>query len=173
METIIRSIIVGIIFSLVIVFMKKDKNEDTINDNDVVVLDCKKNVKIVMTIVSLFGIIVFPIVPVILYIQKEPDVVPFIIMSLIFFIFGLYLLIGMKYQKIIYNNGTFIKKNFLGKSKKYKFDNVVRAKYKRNGWFDSIILYDSQKRKLEINSYLTNFNTILKEMKIRHIEFNN
>ena len=173
MEILIRSIIVGFVISLVIAFMKKGKDEENMSESGIIVLDCKKNVKIVMTIVSLFGIVIFPIIPVILYIQKEPDLVPFIIMSLIFFIFGLYLLIGMKYQKIIYNNGSFIKKRLIGKERILKFDDVVNAKYKKNGWYDSIILYDYQNKKFEINSYLTHFHTILKEMKIRHIDIYN
>ena len=96
-----------------------------------------------------------------------------IIISIIFIILSIYLLLVMKYEKIIYKNGVFRKKNILGKTKIYNFDDVVRAKYKVNKNDGVVILYFKNKRKLEINSYQTNFDWVLKEIKIRNIEIYN
>ena len=171
----IESLITGFIISLLIAFMRKDNDKDKeyLNNSDIIVLDCKKNVKTVMTLVGWFAIIFFPALSLITIIKDDTDAIELIVMSTFFLLAGSYLLIGMKYQKIIYKNGSFVKKNILGKNKIYSFNDVVRAKYKSNNAIETIILYTNENKKLEINSYLTNFDWVLKEIKKRNIEIHN
>lgn len=172
----IRNIIVVIIVSLLIAFMNKtNKNDNLYNSDDpnFKILDCKKNVKIVMTTIGLLSIILFPVLSIITISKDNTDEAELIIISVVFLIMGLFLLIGMRYQKIIYKDGRFIKKNIFGRKKIFKFDDVIKAKYKSNNAYNSIILYTNKNRKLEINSYLTNFDWVLKEIKIRHIDIYN
>lgn len=172
----IRNIIVVIIVSLLIAFMNKtNKNDNLYNSDDpnFKILDCKKNVKIVMTIVGLLSIIVFPSLSIATIIKDNTDEVELIIISAVFLIAGLFILIGMKYQKIIFKDGKFIKKSIFGKKRIYKFDNVIKAKYKENNSYKSVILYTNNNKKLVIYSYLTNFDWVLKEIKVRGIDIYN
>ena len=79
----------------------------------------------------------------------------------------------MKYQKIVYKNGVFKKKNIFGKTKIYKFDDVVRAKYSTSNYYSSVVLYTKNKRKLQFTSYQNNIDWVLKEIKIRNIDIYN
>ena len=133
----------------------------------------KKNVKIVTTIIGLLSIIVFPSLAIATIIKGNTDEAELIIIGAVFLIMGLYILIGMKYQKIIYKDGKFIKKNIFCKKRIYRFDNVIKAKYKENNSYKSIILYTTNNKKLVIYSYLTNFDWVLKEIKIRGINIYN
>lgn len=168
-------IVVGIV-SLLTAFMNKDNKSDDLYNSDepnFKILDCKKNVKIVTTIIGLLSIIVFPSLAIATIIKGNTDETELIIIGAVFLIMGLYILIGMKYQKIIYKDGKFIKKNIFCKKIIYRFDNVIKAKYKENNSYKSIILYTNNNKKLVIYSYLTNFDWVLKEIKIRGIDIYN
>lgn len=176
MSILISNIVVVIIVSLLIAFMNKNNKSDNLynsDDSDFKILDCKRNVKIVMTTISLLSIIVFPLLSIITIIKDNTDETELIIISTLFLIAGLFVLIGMKYQKIIYKDGKFIKKSIFGKKRIYKFDNVIKAKYKENNSYKSVTLYTNNNKKLEICSYLTNFDWVLKEIKIRGIDIYN
>lgn len=60
-----------------------------------------------------------------------------------------------------------------GKKRIYKFDNVIKAKYKESHSYKNVILYTNNNKKLEICSYLTNFDWVLKEIKVRGIDIYN
>lgn len=154
-------------------FMSKDRNEEKTTSSDIIIFEIKKNAKIVLYI-ACFALIVIMPAALISELTKDGSVrLLSIIISIIFIIISIYLLLVMKYEKIIYKNGVFRKKNILGKTKIYNFDDVVKAKYRINNNDGRVILYFKNKRKLEINSYQTNFDWVLKEIKIRNIEIYN
>jgi len=154
-------------------FMSKDRNEEKTTSSDIIIFEIKKNAKIVLYI-ACFALIVIMPTALISELTKDGSVgLLSIIISIIFTILSIYLILIMKYEKIIYKNGVFRKRNILGKTKIYNFDDVIRAKYKVNKNDGVVILYFKNKRKLEINSYQTNFDWVLKEIKIRNIEIYN
>ena len=169
----LKYFIIIAIGGLVSKFMSKERDEEKTISSDVVIFEIKKNAKIVLYIACFALMIVMP-AALISEISKDGSVgLLSIIISIIFIMLSIYLLLVMKYEKIIYKNGVFRKKNILGKVKKYNFDDVTRAKYKVNKNDGVVILYFKNKRKLEINSYQTNFDWVLKEIKIRNIEIYN
>ena len=158
---------------LVSKFMSKDRNEEQTMSSDVVIFEIKKNAKIILYIACFVFIVVIPAAS-ISEMTKEGSVGLFtLIINLIFIVLCVYLLLAMKNEKIISKNGIFRKKNIFGKTKIYNFNDVIRAKYKANNNDGIVILYFKNKRKLEINSYQTNFDWVLKEIKIRNIEIYN
>lgn len=158
---------------LVSKFMSRDRNEEKTMSSDVVIFEIKKNAKIIIYIACFVFIVVIPVAS-ISELTKEGRIgLLTLIISLTFIMLSVYLLLAMKYEKIIYKNGVFRKKNILGKTKIYNFDDVIKAKYKVNKNDGVVILYFKNQRKLEINSYQTNFDWVLKEIKIRNIEIYN
>lgn len=147
--------------------MKKKKTKDS----DYVVFEVKKNAKLAIYIMCFLILIVLPIAS-IKPIFEDGDV-GLLIGNIIFIFAAIYLLVGMKYEKIVYKNGVFKKKNIFGKTKVFRFDDVIKAKYQMNDGSGRILLYTKNKKKLEIHSFHTNFDWVLKEIKIRNIEIYN
>ena len=92
--------------------------------------------------------------------------------NIIFIPAGIYLLIGTN-DEMVYKNGIFRWKNIFGKLRTFKFDDVVKAKYQSGNGSARIVLYTKNKKKLEFSSFHTNFDWVLKEIKIRNIEIYN
>jgi len=171
MEEFIRNLLIMSIIALGIVFMSRSDKKEKIENSDVIVFDFKKNIKIVLKILCFFLMIVLPIFTMRTIIEEKN--IGVMIFCIVCILYSLLLLIVMKYQKIVYKNGVFKKKNILGKTKIYKFDEVVRAKYSTSNYYSSVILYTKNKEKLQFTSYHNNIDWVLKEIKIRNIEIYN
>lgn len=160
--------ILGIIITK---FINKDIGDDNITGSDVVVFQIKKNAKIVLYIVCFVFLFVMPALSINTIIKDRE--IGLLIVNLFLIILAILSLLVVKYDKIIYKNGIFRKKNIFGKTRIYKFDDVVRVKYSANEKDSYLTLYLKNNKKLEIHSYYTNFNWVLKEIKIRKIEIYN
>lgn len=152
-------------------FMSNDREEEKTKDLDNVVFEIKKNAKLAIYIMCFLILIILPIAS-IKPIFEEGNI-ELILGNLFFIPSGIYLLFGMKYERIVYKNGIFKKKNIFGKTKIYKLDDVIKAKYQMNNGSGRVVLYTKNKKKLEIHSFHTNFDWVLKEIKIRNIEIYN
>lgn len=152
-------------------FMSKEREEERTKDDDNVVFEIKKNAKISIYVMCFLILVVLPIASIKpIFVEGDGGL---LIGNIIFILSAVYLLIGMKYEKIVYKNGTFRKKNIFGKTKVFKFDDVVKAKYQMNNGSGRVLLYTKNKKKLEIHSFHTNFDWLLKEIKIRNIDIYN
>lgn len=160
--------ILGIIITK---FINKDSGDDNITGSDVVAFRIKKNAKIVLYIVCFVFLFVMPALSINTIIKDRE--IGLLIVNLFLIILAILSLLVVKYDKIIYKNGIFRKKNIFGKTRIYKFDDVVRVKYSANEKDSYLTLYLKNNKKLEIHSYYTNFNWVLKEIKIRKIEIYN
>ena len=171
MEEFIRNLLIMSIIALGIVFMSRSDKKEKIENSDVIVFDFKKNIKIVLKILCFFLMIVLPAFCIRTIIEEKN--IGVLIFCIVCILYSLILLIIMKYKKIIYKNGVFKKKNIFGKTKIYKFDEVVRAKYSTSNYYSSVVLYTKNKRKLQFTSYQNNIDWVLKEIKIRNIDIYN
>lgn len=163
----IGSFLSAFIIIFLIKLMTKDSDDKNVNKN-IIILDCKKSVKIIMTIFGIIEVSLLPILCILSIIKGNIINRELFILGILFLPFGLITLIGMKYQKIIYKDGTFIKKNVFGKEKKYKLIDAIKVTYVKN-FFDTITLFYDNNKKLEITSFLTNVNLVLGEMKSKNI----
>lgn len=153
-------------------FMSKSRDEEeNITNSDVVVFILKKNAKLMLYISSFVFIIVFPAISINTIIKDKE--IGLLICNIIMILIGIFLLYVIKYEKMIYKNGEFRNKNIFGKTRIYKFDDVIKAKYINGNNGKRIILYFKDNRKLPIESFHTNFDWVLKEIKIRKIEIYN
>jgi len=171
MEEFIRNLFVMSIIAFVFVFMSRSDKKEKIENSDVIVFDFKKNTQIVLKILCFFLMIVLPIFCMSTIIEEKN--IGALIFCIVCILYSLILLIIMKYQKIVYKNGIFKKKNIFGKTKIYKFDDVVRAKYSTSNYYSSVVLYTKNKRKLQFTSYQNNIDWVLKEIRIRNIDIYN
>ena len=171
MEEFIRNLFVMSIIAFVFIFMSKSEKTEKTENSDIIVFDFKKNTKIVLKILCFFLMIVLPAFCIRTIIEEKN--IGVLIFCIVCILYSLILLIIMKYQKIIYKNGVFKKKNIFGKTKIYKFDEVVKAKYSTSNYYSSVVLYTKNKRKLQFTSYQNNIDWVLKEIKIRDIEMYN
>ena len=163
--------ITSILGGIVAKFINKDRDEEKVTSSSVVVFEIKKNAKIVIYIACFVFLIVMPALSINTIIKDKE--IGLLIFNLLLIILAILLLLVMKYDKIIYKNGVFRKKNIFGKTRIYKFDDVINVKYKTNRNDSMITFYLKNNRKFEMHSYYTNFDWVLKEIKIRKIEIYN
>lgn len=152
-------------------FMSKEREEERTKDSDNVVFEIKKNAKLAIYIMCFLFIVVLPIAS-IKPIFEDGDG-GLLIVNIIFMSLCIFLLFAIKREKIIYKNGIFKKQGLIGKTEFIKFDDIIKAKYQQGNGNARVLLYTKNKKKLEINSYQTNFDWVLKEIKIRNIEIYN
>ena len=163
--------ITSILGTIIAKFINKDRSDEKTINSDTIVFEIKKNAKIVLYIACFVFLIVLPFLSINTIIKDRE--IGLLIFNLFFITLAILLLLVMKYDKIIYKNGVFRKKNIFGKTRIYKFDDVISVKYQTNKNDSMITFYLKNNKKFIMHSYYTNFDWILKEIKIRKIEIYN
>lgn len=151
-------------------FMSKEREEEITKDSKNVVFKVKKNAKISIYVMCFLISVILPIAS-IKPIFEDGDG-GLLILNIICIPVSIFLFIGTK-DEMVYKDGVFRWKTIFGKTKTYNFDDVIKAKYQEGNGSARIVLYNKDKKKLEFTSYHTNFDWVLKEIKIRNIEIYN
>lgn len=176
MEDFIRDVIIyaaftSTLFSIAAKFINKNRGEEETISSDYVVFKIKKNARIVLYITCFVFLVVMPVLSINTIIKDKE--IGLLICNLFLIILSILSLLVIKYDKIVYKDGAFRKKNIFGKTRIYKFDDVIKVKYMTNKNDSFLTLYFKNNRKLQMHSYYTNFDWVLKEIKIRKIEIYN